>query len=361
MLRSPRGTRLASVLTSVLLLCGTAVACGSGAGSGSGSETGATPAGSGSSAPSTGAFPVTIPHKFGETTIPSEPKRIVTVGLTDQDAVLALGRVPVGTTEWIGGYKGAVGPWAAGKLGSGPVPAVLKDTGTGPQVEKIAALAPDLILALYSGLTKDQYETLSKLAPVVAQPKEYNDYGIPWEAQTETIARSLGKVAEAKTLIADVQARFQAAKTEHPEFTKATAVMATPYEGIFVYGPQDNRSRLLSALGFRLPTDLDKVIGDEFGANISKERTDLLDTDAIVWIVADPATDADKLHKDKLYGDLDVAKESREVFVKEAGDYGNAVSFVSVLSLPYTLDRLVPQLVAAVDGSTGTEVEQPAS
>jgi hypothetical protein len=37
-------------------------------------------------------------------------------------------------------------------------------------------------------------------------------------------------------------------------------------------------------------------------------------------------------------------------------DYGNAVSFVSVLSLPYTLDRLVPQLTAAIDGKTDTMV-----
>jgi iron complex transport system substrate-binding protein len=35
--------------------------------------------------------PVTIAHKHGSTTIRSEPARIVTVGLTDQDALLALG------------------------------------------------------------------------------------------------------------------------------------------------------------------------------------------------------------------------------------------------------------------------------
>ncbi|WP_424529405.1 iron-siderophore ABC transporter substrate-binding protein [Sphaerisporangium viridialbum] len=354
--RTMRGTRLAAVLTSVLLLCGVA-ACGSSSGSDSGTGT----ADPGGTASDSGAFPVTVEHKYGSVTIPSAPKRIVTVGLTDQDSVLALGEVPVGTTEWLGGYAGAIGPWATGKLGGGALPAVLKDTGTGPQVEKIASLAPDLILSLYSGLTKDQYETLSKIAPVVAQPKEYADYGVPWQRQTEIIGRSLGKEAEAKKLVEDVEARFTAAKAEHPEFAGATAVMATPYEGIFVYGPQDNRSRILSSLGFTLPSGLDKAIGDEFGANISKERTDLLDTDAIVWIVADPAADAAKLHGDKLYGDLDVVEQGREVFVKENGDYGNAISFVSVLSLPYTLDRLAPQLAAAVDGSPSTEVTQPSS
>jgi iron complex transport system substrate-binding protein len=354
MLCSPIGRRMVATVASFLVL-GTAAACGSG------SEAEPSAAGPASAPATSTVFPVTITHKFGSTTIPAEPKRIVTVGLTDQDSVLALGKVPVGTTEWIGGYKGAIGPWAADKLGGAPAPTVLTDTGTGPQVEKIAALAPDLILALYSGLTQEQYDTLSKLAPVVAQPKEYADYGIPWEKQAEIIGTALGKAEEGKQLVAGVTAKFAEAKAAHPEFTGATALIATPYEGIWVYGPQDNRSRVLEALGFTLPAELGKVVGDQFGANISKERTDLLDTDAIAWIVGDPDADAAKLRKEKLYGDLDVVKQGREVYIKETGDYGNAVSFVSVLSLPYTIDRLVPQLAAAVDGDTATAVTQPAS
>lgn len=221
-----RARRLAGLLAGVLLLVGTAAACGDSgsdtvAGTGSGS-------GSGKSSASSDAFPVTIKNKFGSTTIKSEPKRIVTIGLTDQDAVLALGKVPVATTEWLGGYKGAIGPWAQDKLGSSAAPTVLKDTGTGPQVEKIAALKPDLILALYSGLTKAQYQTLSKFAPVVAQPKEYNDYGIPWQQQTETIGKALGKADEAKTLVDGVEAKFTAAKAKYPVFAESSAVMATP-------------------------------------------------------------------------------------------------------------------------------------
>lgn len=353
MLGTPRGTRLAAALTSVLLLFSAATACGS--------DDDAGPTGPAADASAGSAFPVTLAHKYGSTTIRSEPKRIVTVGLTDQDAVLALGKVPVGTTEWLGGYKGAIGPWAADKLGGAAAPAVLKDTGTGPQTEKIAALRPDLILAVYGGLTKAQYDTLSKFAPVVAQPKEYNDYGVPWQNQTEIIGKALGQETKAKELVTGVESDFRKAAAEHPDFAGATAVMATPYEGLFVFGSQDSRSRVLTNLGFTLPTDLDKVIGDEFGADISKERTDLLDTDAIVWIVSDTAKDKAKLRQNPLYADLKVAKEDREVFVKEISDYGNSVSFVSVLSLPYMLERLVPQLSAAVDGKTATKVTEPTS
>jgi iron complex transport system substrate-binding protein len=351
---SSRGTRLAAVFATVLLLLGAATACGSGDDSEPSADKPATAA-------AKGAFPVTIAHKYGSTTIKSEPQRIVTVGLTDQDAVLALGKIPVGTTEWLGGYPGAVGPWAADQLAGAKTPTVLKDTGTGPQTERIAALRPDLILAVYGGLTKEQYDTLSKFAPVVAQPKEYNDYGVPWQQQTEIIGRALGQETKAKELVRGVQADFKSATEQHPAFATSGAVMATPYEGIFVFGSQDPRSRVLTDLGFTLPTGLDKVIGDEFGANISKERTDLLDTDAVVWIVTDPAQDEAKLHDNPLYGDLATVQEGREVYVKESSDYGNSVSFVTVLSLPYMLDRLVPQLAAAVDGDTATKVTQPAS
>lgn len=193
---------------------------------------------------------------------------------------------------------------------------------------------------------------------MVAQPKEFNDLGVPWQQQTETIGKALGQEVRAKETVTGVEAEFKAAAEKNPAFAKSTAVMATPYEGIFAFGSQDPRSRVLTGLGFTLPNDLDKVIGDEFGANISKERTDLLDTDAIVWIASDPAKDEAKLDENPLYADLDVAKEDREVYVAEASDYGNSVSFVSVLSLPYMLERLVPQLASAVDGDTATKVEQ---
>ncbi|MBC6463825.1 iron-siderophore ABC transporter substrate-binding protein, partial [Actinomadura sp. HBU206391] len=311
-----------------------------------------------SSPPASGntAFPVTIQHKYGSTTISKEPKRIVTVGLTDQDALLALGVVPVGTTEFDGGYPGAIGPWAQGRLGGAALPQVLKDTGSGPPVEKIAALRPDLILSLYAGTTKGTYETLSKIAPTVAQPKEYADYGISWQELTKKTGLAVGKGGQADKVVADLETRLAKERQDHPEFKGRTGLLATPYDGHFVYGPQDPRSRVLTSLGFTMPADLEKIVGQKFGANISRERVDLLDTDAIVWIVPDVNADRSKLHADRLYGALDVAKDEGEVYLDEKSAYGHAVSFASVLSIPYVIDRLVPQLSKAVDGNATTKV-----
>ena len=63
------------------------------------------------------AFPATIAHKYGSTTSSGPPERVVVVGLREQDALLALGVVPVATTEWYGKKPGAIFEWARDELG----------------------------------------------------------------------------------------------------------------------------------------------------------------------------------------------------------------------------------------------------
>ncbi|HWD83922.1 MAG TPA: iron-siderophore ABC transporter substrate-binding protein [Kribbella sp.] len=300
-----------------------------------------------------GAFPVTIKNKYGDTVVKEAPKRVVTVGLVEQDALLALGVVPVATTEWFGEKPGALFPWAHQKLGDAAVPQVLSDKD-GLQFEKIAALRPDLIIGLYSGITADDYQKLSAIAPTVAQPAGVPDYGVSWQVVARTVGQAVGQPQQADELVKGIEKRFADVREQHPEFKGKTALMATPYEGYFVYGTQDPRSRLLTDFGFSLPPGLDRAIGDKFGANISAERIALLDQQALVWFPSKGGTA--KLKADRLYKNLKVRTEGRDVFVEENYDdqlYG-ATSFVSVLSLPIVLDELVPKLAAAVDGNPAT-------
>ncbi|MGV8875425.1 MAG: iron-siderophore ABC transporter substrate-binding protein, partial [Rhodococcus sp. (in: high G+C Gram-positive bacteria)] len=46
-------------------------------------------------APTTGSFPLTVPHMYGDTTLDAVPERVATWGFGTTDAVLALGVVPV--------------------------------------------------------------------------------------------------------------------------------------------------------------------------------------------------------------------------------------------------------------------------
>ena len=300
----------------------------------------------------TTTYPLTISHKHGSTTIDKAPERIVTVGLLEQDPLLALGVTPVGTTEWFGEHPGAVWPWAADLL-TGKPPTVVGDA-TAVNFEQIAALKPDLILGLYSGLTKEQYDQLAGIAPTVAQPEAYVDYGIPWQELTRTVGEIVGKPGEADALVRDVEDQFEAVQAAHPEFVGASSVVATPFEGVYVYGPEDVRGRLLEALGFKLPEGLAEVTGAAYGGNLSLERADMLDVDAIVWL---DAADAEGDLGGPLYDSLKVHTEGREVHLDSFDDpLGGATSFVTVRSLPYLLEGIVPKLAAAIDGDPATAV-----
>jgi iron complex transport system substrate-binding protein len=297
-------------------------------------------------------FPLTVEHKYGSTTFESPPGRIVSVGLLEQDSLLALGVTPVGTTEWFGEYEGAVWPWAQSHLGD-EVPEVVGDASA-VDFERITALEPDAILALYAGLTQEQYDTLSAIAPTVAQPADYVDYGIPWQELTQTVGDIIGKADEAAALVEGVEGDFLAAQSDHPEFVGASSVVATPYEGIWVYGPEDVRGQLLTGLGFVLPDNLVDVTGEAYGGNLSEENADLLDVDAIIWL---DAADVEGELGGPLYSSFRVHREGREVHLNSYDDpLGGATSFVTVLSLPYLLDGLVPKLAAAIDGDPATAV-----
>ena len=350
---TPVGTRprRLAALAALAALTVAVAACGSDDDGGS-TDAGGEPAPAGGGAD---AYPVEIEHTYGTTTIEGPPERIVTVGLTDHDPVLALGHAPVGVVDWFGDHPHATWPWAQEALGDAE-PEIVGDT-TGINFEQVAALRPDVILGLYAGLTEQDYDTLSAIAPTVAQPGEHVDFGIPWQEQTVTVGRVLGQADEAEALVEGVEERFAAARAEHPEFEGATGIVATPYQGtVSVFATEDVRGRFLDALGFVPVDELADLAGDSFSADLSLEQTDLLDVDALVWIVGDVEGDMDLLHEEALYAGLDVVAEGREVPVANLDELGGATTFQTVLSLPVLIDGLVPMLAAAVDGDPATPV-----
>ncbi len=98
---------------------------------------------------------MTVPHKFGETTVAEEPERVVvSVGLTEQDTLLQLGVVPVAVTSGTASSRTHLA-MGADLLGDAE-PEVL--THDGLEFEKIAALDPDLIVGTNAGLTEKDYD-----------------------------------------------------------------------------------------------------------------------------------------------------------------------------------------------------------
>lgn len=117
---------------------------------------------------------ITIEHALGTTVINEKPERIATVNWANQEVPLALGVVPVGMAAANFGDDDGDGllPWVDERLQElGGEPPVLFDETDGVDFEAVANTNPDVILAAYSGLTQEDYDTLSEIAPVVAFPR----------------------------------------------------------------------------------------------------------------------------------------------------------------------------------------------
>lgn len=306
----------------------------------------------GASEEAAATLPVTIEHKFGETTIPERPERVVSVGFNDHDTILALGTVPVAAREWYGEYPSATWPWAQDELGDAEMTVLSSEE---LDFEQIATLNPDLIVGIFSGMTDRDYELLSQIAPTIAAPEEYLDYGTPWRDVTRTYGKALGVPDKAEEIIAGIDDRFERIKEENPAFTQSEAVVAFFAGGeLGAYVSSDLRSRLLTDMGFSIPQRIDEAAGEgAFYAPLSLEQADLIDTDVVLWITATPE-EVKQLEDLKVRKTLDANAEGREVFIDF--ELGGAYSFSSPLSIPYFLDGIVPELQAAVDGDPDTPV-----
>ncbi|MBI4924249.1 MAG: iron-siderophore ABC transporter substrate-binding protein [Devosia nanyangense] len=292
-------------------------------------------------------FPVTLTHMYGATTIEKAPERVVSLGYAGADNILALGIKPVAVRYWYGDYPYAAWPWAVAALGDSQ-PVVL----TGDlNIEQIAALQPDLILAVGSGITKEQYALLSQIAPTVAPEAEYGDYGTPWQVDVRTDGKALGKSAEAEVRIKAIEDRFAAIRAAHPGWQDKTAAVGFFWnDAPGAYRSIDMRPRLLASLGLGTPEAIDKVgAATDFYASFSAEDLSPLDADVLVWF-----DDAAKIKAMKLRPTLRAYSEGREIFADAL--LSGAFSYSSLLSIDYVLDQLVPLIELAIDGDPATIV-----
>ncbi|MDA2805652.1 iron-siderophore ABC transporter substrate-binding protein [Nocardiopsis suaedae] len=339
--RPAPGRRTVLLAGGALGAAAAATACGSGTGR---PDTAQAPAGSG--------FPITVEHKYGSTEVPAPPKRIVTVGLSDHDAVLALGEAGalVGVTDWYGDYDHAAWPWAQEALGGAEPEVMPRPEGDRPDVERVAALEPDLVLGLYSGITEEDYEALSAVAPTVAQHPDHPDWGAPWEEMTLSIGRALGKEDEAAALVEDVDRSFAETREEYPEFEGTEVVLAERLDdGFVVRSRTDPRMRLLESLGFVMPEDLAEKAGDKDVVDVSAEDFDLLDRELLVWNAGWNPEMREELADMGVYTSLDVNKDGRAVIV-DGEEVSGALTWSTALSLPYAVEKIAPMLAEALEG-----------
>jgi iron complex transport system substrate-binding protein len=344
---SSRPRALAAV-AAVAVLSLTACSTGS-----SGSTGAAGPAARSQAVPD--GFPVTVKHAFGETTLDHQPRRVATVSWVNADVSLALGVVPVGMPkdEWGGNDHGST-PWkdaalekAGAAIGSDKAPAQYSEAD-GVNYTEIAKATPDVILAAYSGLTREEYDKLSKIAPVVAYPEVA--YGTPWQESTRLIGQALGRSAAAEQLVTDTEKTISTEAAKYPQLTGKTFIYGnlepTRGSGINIYTSQDNRPRFLTQIGMKqAPVVTENAKG--FYLEWSAERADELESDVFVTWVPDSTTRA-AITNDPLLGQIPAVR--RGALVADTDETLTlSISAASPLSLPWTLDAFLPQLAAAAD------------
>ncbi|MGW0708419.1 iron-siderophore ABC transporter substrate-binding protein [Streptomyces sp. NPDC002643] len=345
--RTTRGKsrrRLAAALSAATLGVGLLAGCG-----GSDSSDSTDKASDSGSASASGAFPVTVEHFFGSTEVTKAPERVVTVGYTDDQTVLAFGVKPVGMTDQYPNPEGqspdinTQWPWTKDKWGDSKPEVIMKNGDSGPNFEKIASLRPDLIIAVYSEVDQAAYDKLSKIAPTVARTKaEKEPFSAPWQDNALQIAKALGKADEGQKMVDDIQGQLDTAKSDHPELADQTAVALSWYENsVAPFTSTDVRGRLVSGIGYKYQTEIDKIADGSFYTKLSPERIDLVDVDHI-FVINDKA-DTDALKKFELFANLDAVKKGNVSYLldSEGPAVGAAISQGTLLSMPYAIDELV--------------------
>ncbi|MCD4514375.1 iron-siderophore ABC transporter substrate-binding protein [Brucella pseudogrignonensis] len=303
------------------------------------------PAASSSYAAATKSFPVTIEHALGTTVVPVKPKRIVTLGWGNEDVAVALGIVPVGM-PYRRFFASGIFPWVEEKLG-GHRPELLSSEMV--DLESIALLRPDLILALRSGITSKEYRHLSRLAPTIAYPDA--PWKTPWRRQTEIIGIALGEQEAARKLINQTDEVVQGLAAKYGNLRGRTftfSMFSLSGGGIGVYFPTEPRVDILTQLGL-VPSAGVKALADAHpsraGSGVSWELANSIEADVLAMWVNPGGTEA--VMEQPLLQNMDVVRRGSLVLFDDPVSMW-ASSIPSALSIPYALPQIAARLSDAV-------------
>ena len=230
------------------------------------------------------SFPITIKHAFGETTITKKPERIATVAWANHEVPLALGIVPVGISKATWGDDDGDGmlPWVKAKLDElgGEAP-VLFDETDAIDFEAVSNTKPDVILAAYSGLSQEDYDTLSKIAPVVAFPKVA--WGTTMNEMIQLNSEALGLKEQGEALITDLGDQVKDITEKYPDLAGKKAAWAffdaQDLSKITIYTAHDPRASFLLEAGLANPSVVEEQTrtNETFFVELSSEQPELFD------------------------------------------------------------------------------------
>ena len=301
---------------------------------------------------------ISIKHVYGTTEVPADATKVATVAWANQDVLLALGIMPLGFSKQTWGVTDGSGmlPWTKEKVdeltaNGAALPKLFDDDGgvkINPQA--VNATKPEVILAVYSGMSKEEYETLSKIAPTVAYPKVA--WGTPWRETIAINATAVGKKTEGDTLVADLEKQVADAVAKHPQIKGKAAAFCYTAEGdatkFGYYTTADPRTAFLSDLGMKVPASVEKASkknASAFNVDISTENADSLnDFDLIVMYGTE--SDLAAMQANSLLSQVRAIKNGAVAFVGNS-DPMAASTNPGPLSIPWGIEKYVGLIATA--------------
>jgi iron complex transport system substrate-binding protein len=253
-----------------------------------------------------------IKHAMGETCVPRNPQRVVTIDPFSLENVLAFGIQPVGvaaSSDWLEDRD-----YLRDRL---PDIEIIGDFGQ-PNLEKILVLKPDLILGLSA--TKDVYPQLSQIAPTVLF--DFTSSG-QWKSILMHNANSLDKTDVANQLMAGYNNRLNNFKTrmrvnatspkENPQQLEVSIIRIYP-NTISIYTHDTFVGSIVKDAGLTRPP----AHHQSGQLSISKESLQVADGDVIfLWsnetgrVQQEMQTKIAQLKADPLWQNLNAVQQGR--------------------------------------------------
>lgn len=311
------------------------------------------------------SYPLTFGTAWGESTLEEKPTRIAAVGYKDADIMASLGEIPV--IMWENTLKQEA--WTVDAFdGQEPENTSAYAEDGSIDLESVAAAEPDLILASQMDLG-DQYDDLSKIAPVIGAHTE-EDVSGNWQQTVTDLGEALGRQTEAQQIIDDTAQVAADVKAEHPEFEGKSISMLNYFglDTIRYLNPDDSDAAdLMESIGLTTIAESSSFGSDD----ISAERLD--DTAADVMVIMDNSNGRiDELTDNPTFQAIPGVKEGRVLILhnkafesgkaaytvnddteEQEGNLPWAIAYPGPLSTQWALETLAPLLADVIGGDEG--------
>ncbi len=286
-----------------------------------------------------GEFPRTIRHAMGETVLEKPPLRVVVLDSGELDSVVILGLEPVGALDYdldlVPDYLRDAYSKAT-KLG----------TIDEPDIEAIAALAPDLILS--SKLRHEAlYETLAGIAPTVFGART----GVVWKQNFALHAVALGREEEAAAVVQEYEERVRDLNAKLPDPRPTVSIVRVLADHLRYYQRANYSGTILSDLG--LPRPESQNVDDFALLNQSLETLGEAAPADFIFVTAylgEQHEFAQQMLASPLWTSLDAVKEGR-VKVVDDGVWMLGIGYRAAQSI---MDDIEAALVSGATSASTT-------